>query len=87
MKNEEFVVASHEEDLGAEVDCEDSYGEDRGFTSTSPEDKDLVSHIPLQVCEFNDESFDDLKREDFIKKLFEGEELSSAPSPSCEEEH
>ena len=49
--------------------------------------KDLVCHIPFQVFEFNDESFDDLKGEKFVEKPWEGEEFLGSPSPSCEDYH
>ena len=49
--------------------------------------KDLVCHIPFQVSEFNDESFDDLKGENFVEKPLECEEFLGSPSPSCEEDH
>jgi hypothetical protein len=50
------------------------------------EDKGLVSYIPFQNFEFN-ESFDDLEREDFVEKPFEGEDVLGVLIPLCKEEH
>jgi hypothetical protein len=46
----------------------------------------LVSHVPSQIDEFNDRSFDDLKKTDIAKKPLEDEGFSGALIPSYNEE-
>lgn len=45
---EDLIVDPPKEDLGDEIEGEDSYEEDQASNSASLEDKDLVSHISLQ---------------------------------------
>lgn len=47
----------------------------------------MVSFVPIQTSEFNDWSFDDLKRINFIENPLENEDFSNVMYPSCEEEH
>lgn len=61
------------------------YEEVQACTGASLEDKSLVSHIPPQVFECNDESFDDLKGVDFVEKPLEVKIFLGAPTASCEE--
>lgn len=51
-------------------------------TSSSFEDKGLVSFVPIQIFEFND----DLKWIEFVEKPLEDEDLSGALILSCDKE-
>lgn len=75
---EDSIVAPHEEDIYDEST--------QASISSSLEEKCLVSHLPLQIFDFNDVNFDDMERADFVEEHIEDEKSSHVLIPPCEEE-
>jgi len=56
------------------------------LTSSSLEDRSLVSHLPLQNSDFNDANFYDLERVNSVEEPIEDNKGSHVLFPPCEEE-
>lgn len=84
--DEDLVIAPHvsAEDYACHLCPKEAHCDDEVHLH---EDKGLVSYLPFQISESNDETLDDLKRIDMVKKPLENEKFEGTSASPCDKQY